>query len=95
MFAGKPPVAEIYMQQMLDVQRKHLEEIRFRWLKSIDRGRSLLAVGWTKGARQEAGYVPARSCISEVIPWESVLFIKYTFLCPVLVNSLPSQIKRF
>lgn len=52
-------------------------------------------MAWTKGARQEAGYVPARSCISEVIPWESVLFIKYTFLRPVLVNSLPSQIKRF
>lgn len=73
--AGKPPVAEICMQRMLNVPRKHLEESRFRWLKSVCRGRSLPAVGWTIGARQEAGCVLARSCISEIRPWESVLFI--------------------
>lgn len=76
-FAGKPHVAEICMQQMWNMPRKHLEESRFGWLKSVCRGRSLPAVGWTRGARQEAGCVPARSCcISEVRSWESVLFIK-------------------
>lgn len=79
----------------VEYAKGHLEESRFRWLKSACTGRSLPAVTWARGARQEARCVPARSCISEVRPWESVQVIKYTFVCPVLVNSFSFQIKRF
>lgn len=79
-FAGKPHVAKICMKQVLNMLRKHLEESRLRWLKSVCRGRSLPAVGWQEGQGKKLG-----ECLELLyfwgMTWESVLFIKYTFLC--------------